>query len=72
MKMTVKSLGIAAFAAMLVFVLVACDEPGSSPQSKDSIINIAAIQGITIPVTCGTPVSVITMTVTNEGTIMFI
>jgi hypothetical protein len=71
MKMTVKCLGIAAFAAMLVFVLVACDEPVSSPQPKDSIINIATIQGVTIPVTGATPVSVITENAQYSGTVIW-
>ncbi|WP_461255316.1 beta strand repeat-containing protein [Treponema sp. R80B11-R83G3] len=60
MKKMVKRLGIAAFTAMLIFVLVACeDEPKAQPQSKDSIVNIAAIQGVTIPVTGATPVGAI-------------
>jgi len=68
MKMTVKCLGIAAFAAMLVFVLIACKEP-EAPKSKDSIINIATIQGVTIPVTGATPVRAITENAQYSGTV---
>jgi hypothetical protein len=68
MKMTVKCLGIAAFAAMLVFVLIACKEP-EAPKAKDSIINIATIQGVTIPVTGATPVRAITENAQYSGTV---
>ena len=65
MKMTVKGFGIAAFVVMSVFVLVGCEEASSSA----SVINIAAIQGITIPVTGATPVRTITENTQYSGTV---
>jgi len=67
MKMTVKGLGIIVFAAMLVFLLAVCNDPEQS--HSDSVINIAAIQGVTIPVTGATPVTTITENAQYSGTV---
>jgi len=65
MKIMVKGLGIAAFTVMLVFALIGCQESTSS----DNVINIAAIQGVTIPVTGATPVRAITENAQYSGTV---
>jgi len=71
MKMMVKGLGIAVFSAMLVLTLTSCEEPKESlsPPSSGSVINIAAIQGVTIPAKGGTPVTAITENAQYRGTV---
>jgi len=68
MKTMVKGLCVAAFAAVLVFALVVCEEPDDSspPATK---IDIAAIQGVTVPANGGIPVRVITENAQYSGTV---
>jgi hypothetical protein len=77
MKTTVKSLGIAVLAAMLVFAFAGCKEPDAdeppplptpSPSSL-SVINISAIQGVTVPTKDGIPVTAITENAQYKGTV---
>jgi len=71
MKMTVKCLGIVAFAAMLVFAFFGCEEPkeATPPPPSDIVINIASIQGVTIPVKGGIPVTSIAENEQYSGTV---
>jgi len=68
MKMTVKCLGFVAFVVMLVFVFAGCEESGT-PKSKDSIVNIAVIQGVTAPVNGRTPVTAIAENAQYSGVV---
>jgi len=58
--------GIIAFAAMLVFVFTGCEEPKSPPLK---VIDIASIQGVTVPATGETPVTTITENAQYRGTV---
>jgi hypothetical protein len=81
MKRTIKGFGIAAFAAMLVFTLAGCGspdspgtgiDPGTDPGTQpvgDTVINIAAIQGVTIPAKDESPVTGITENEQYSGTV---
>ncbi|GBU28068.1 leucine-rich repeat [Treponema sp. R8-4-B8] len=70
MKITIKGLCIAVFIAMFGFALTTCDEPvQETPKPKDSIVNIATIQGVTIPVTGATPVRTITENAQYSGVV---
>ena len=72
MKIMVKNLIIAVF-TMLVFALIGCDEPedssSPSPSPKTTIINISAIQGVSVPVTGENPVKSITENAQYSGTV---
>jgi len=57
--------GLVIFATALVFVFTGCEEP-STPLN---VINIAAIQGVTVPATGGTPVTAITGNEQYSGTV---
>jgi len=63
----ISGLGIVAFAIMLVFVLVGCNEPSTS--HSDIVINISAIQGISVPAKGGTPVTTIAENAQYSGTV---
>jgi len=80
MKTMIKGLSFAVFTAMLVFGLAGCKEPDDPtpqvfipytniPTPIISVINIAAIQGVTIPTNGGTPVTAITQTAQYSGTV---
>ena len=74
MKTTVKKLGIAVLAATLVFAFVGCEEPEDPPPPPPlppppTVINIAAIQGVTVPVKDGIPVTAITENTQYSGTV---
>jgi len=84
MKTMVKNLSVGIFAVMLVFALTNCKEPGNSPDKEpddipaepakpadkpDSVINIAAILGVTAPEAGKTPVIEITESEQYGGTV---
>jgi uncharacterized repeat protein (TIGR02543 family) len=82
MKTMIKGLGIALFAAMLVFVSAGCKEPDSDTGTgtntggptgslpvDNNVISIYAIQGVTVPATGGTPVTAITANAQYSGTV---
>jgi len=71
MKKTIKDLGIAVLAAMLVFAFAGCKEPEDDPPPPPppSVINIADIQGVTVPVKDGIPVTTITENEQYSGTV---
>jgi len=63
---------IAVFMVMLGFALTRCkmpEDPPPPPPPKDTVINIVAIQGITVPTNGGTPVTAITENEQYNGTI---
>jgi formylglycine-generating enzyme required for sulfatase activity len=77
MKMAVKGLGIAVLAAMLVFTLAGCNEPEEAspsppPVVSASVVNISAIQGVTVPAKGETPVTIITENAQYSGTVTWI
>jgi formylglycine-generating enzyme required for sulfatase activity len=65
----IKGLGIAAFTVMLVLMLTGCKEPEEPPPPADSVINIAAIQGVTAPTNGGIPITAITANAQYGGTV---
>jgi len=84
MKKTVKKLGIAVLAAMLVFAFVGCEEPEADepppppplpppspvvPTPSGTTINIAAIEGVIVPAYTLTPVKIITENDQYSGTV---
>jgi hypothetical protein len=70
MRFIVKGLSIGILAAMLVFLLISCQEPNNSPQ-VDRIINFANIQGVNAPTVGGTPITEITPTIQYTGTVVW-
>ncbi|WP_461257889.1 leucine-rich repeat domain-containing protein [Treponema sp. R80B11-R83G3] len=71
MKITIKRLGIAAFTAMLIFALIACEETKMSPVPTPprTVINIAAIKGVIVPAYGLTPITAITENEQYRGTV---
>ena len=69
MKKTVKKLGIAVLAATLVFAFVGCEETEEPPPPPPTVINIAAIQGVTVPAKDGIPVTAIIENTQYSGTV---
>jgi len=67
----INGLGVAVLALILVFALVGCEEPSvSQPQPQnDTVINISAIQGVTLPASGSTPVTTITENAQYSGTV---
>jgi hypothetical protein len=63
-KRSLLHFGIAVF---IVLALAGCENPTDPP--KSTVINKAAIQGVTVPVTGGTPVTAITPTDPYTGTV---
>jgi len=74
MKKTIKSISITIFSAMSIFVLAVCSEPEANKLApvSDSVINIAAIQGVIVPATGGTPVTAITANAQYSGTVTWV
>jgi hypothetical protein len=72
MKNKGKLFGIAAIALAIVLgalLVTGCPNPADSGSGKSSVIDIAAIQGVTAPATGGTPVKAITETAQYSGTV---
>jgi hypothetical protein len=74
MKKVIKSVVIAVLAAMLVFAFVGCEEleeppPPPLPPPPPTVINIAAIQGVTVPAKDGIPVTAIIENTQYSGTV---
>jgi len=59
--------GIVVFAVLL---LASCESPADPPRSTE-VVNIAAISGLPVPVTGGTPVNAITATAQYTGTVVW-
>jgi len=78
MKMAVKSLSIAVLAVMFAFAFAGCKEDEESPTPSavsthvDTVVNIYAIQGVTVPEKGKTPVTVITENAQYRGTVKWI
>jgi len=64
---TISVVGIIAFMAIMIFTLITCEEP--TPTPSDTVINISAIQGVTVPSKGGTPVTTITENAQYSGTV---
>jgi len=70
MKNTFLCIKIIAFTAIIGFALLGCgNEPEGEPESSKNVVNIAAIQGINIPVTDETPVTAITENEQYSGSV---
>jgi hypothetical protein len=76
-KKAVSFSGIIAFVAVIMFVLLSCENPadspppnnGTTPTDGQTAVNIAVIGGVTVPVTGGTPVRTITENAQYSGTV---
>ncbi|MDR2717876.1 MAG: formylglycine-generating enzyme family protein [Treponema sp.] len=68
MKNTLKSFGIIALVAVVMYAMTGCEDP-TTDSPKSTVVNIAAIQGVTAPVTGGTPVAAITENAQYSGTV---
>jgi len=55
--------------AVTVFMLASCDNPSNPISTEPATVNIAAIAGVTVPITGGTPVTTITENKQYTGTV---
>jgi len=68
MKKTASFLRVIVFSAVIMFAMASCENP-TSDSPITTVVNIDAIQGLTIPATGGTPVTSITENAQYSGTV---